>query len=367
MASPYRQHCHGWDPRASRSRCRLYPALGAALLAAFAAVGCRTPHSRALKDSVPTPPENPLGSASTTRTDFKRDATVEQGFNMHMELGRIRSTESNPEAAANEYLQAIEISEKKGTVLSGGKLGSDKQALAHRKAAECYDQLGRFAQSEVHYSKALKLAPADAKVWNSAGYSYYMQNRLADAERALKIATKHDKNDPKIQTNLGLALAAAGKTDEALAAFSKAGGPAVGHANLGFILAAMGKKDEARKHYQIASSLQPELSPAREALARLDDQKQKQDAAVAVASATMPLPAKPKPSTTTSTAAPPPPIVPLADPGDVSTRKQGQTPKAKASSGSFIREMGSSRPQPLPPLPLITPPTPIVSGAPALN
>jgi Flp pilus assembly protein TadD len=306
-----------------------------------------------------------LGNASAAKTDFKRDATVEQGFNMHMELGRIRAAESNPEAAANEYLIAIEISEKKGAPLSGGKLGSDKQALAHRKAAECYDQLGRFAQSQVHYSKALKLAPADAKIWNSAGYSYYMQNRLADAERALKIAANRDKNDPKIQTNFGLTLAAAGKTDEALAAFSKAGGSAVGHANLGFILAAMGKKDEARKHYQIAASLQPGLSPARDALARLDGQKPMQDAAVAVASATMPLPAKPP--TTTSTAAPPP-VVPLV--AQVTSRKpakRGQNTKAKASNGSFLREIGSSRAQPLPPLPEIIPPTPIVSGASALH
>ena len=187
-------------------------------------------------------------------------------------------------------------------MLSGGKLGADKQALAHRKAAEAFDQLGKFAQSEVHYGRALKLAPSDPKVWNSAGYSYYMQNRLADAERALKLAAKHDKNDPKIQTNLGLALAASGKSDEALAAFSKAGGAAVGHANLGFILAAMGKKDEARKNYEIAASLQPELAPAREALARLDGQMQKQDASRRGCLGGDALPAKPSSDRATASA-----------------------------------------------------------------
>jgi len=70
-----------------------------------------------------------------------------------------------------------------------------------------------------------------------------------------------------------LALAAAGKTDEALAALSKAGGPAAGNANLAYLLASLGKTDEARKHYHAALRLQPEMAPAREALARLDAQR----------------------------------------------------------------------------------------------
>ena len=43
--------------------------------------------------------------------------------------------------------------------------------------------LGRFAQAETHYQKALKLSPKDPKIWNDAGYSYYLQGRWADAER----------------------------------------------------------------------------------------------------------------------------------------------------------------------------------------
>src|SRR5690349_3384850 len=109
MASPHRQHWNRWDPRANRSRSRFYPAVGAALLAAFTAVGCRTPHSSGFKPPVSASSENALGSAAAAKTDFKRDATVEQGFNMHMELGRMRASESNPEAAANEYLLAIEV------------------------------------------------------------------------------------------------------------------------------------------------------------------------------------------------------------------------------------------------------------------
>ena len=67
-------------------------------------------------------------------------------------------------------------------------------------------------------------------------------------------------------TNLGLNLAASGKTDEALAEFSKAGGRAAAHANLAYILAAMGKTAEAEKHYKLALEIQPQLEPAKAAL-----------------------------------------------------------------------------------------------------
>ena len=110
----------------------------------------------------------------------------------------------------------------------------------------------RFTQAENHYNQALKLAPRDSKVWNDVGYSYYLQARYPDAERALKTADAYEPNDPKTLTNLGLVLAAEGKNDEALVALTRSGGPAVGHANLGFIFAAMGKKDEACHEYKEA-------------------------------------------------------------------------------------------------------------------
>ena len=74
------------------------------------------------------------------------------------------------------------------------------------------DRLGRFAQAETHYKKALKLSPKDPKIWNDAGYSYYLQGRWADAERALKTAVRLAPDDERIRTNLGLTLAALGRT-----------------------------------------------------------------------------------------------------------------------------------------------------------
>ncbi len=132
------------------------------------------------------------------------------------------------------------------------------------------DRLGRFAQAEVHYRKALRLSPRDPKIWNDAGYSYYLQGRWADAERTLKTASRYAPEDERITTNLGLTLAAAGRTKEAISLLSRYSGDAIGHSNLGFLLAATGQVELARQQYLQALALRPNLALAQRALAQLD-------------------------------------------------------------------------------------------------
>ncbi len=136
------------------------------------------------------------------------------------------------------------------------------EALAHRRIAGAMDRQGRFVQAETHYKKALKISPKDPKIWNDAGYSYYLQGRWVDAERALKTAVRLSPDDDRIRTNLGLTLAAAGRTDEALPLLSQSNGDAIGHANLGYLLAASGQFDLARRQYQQALTLRPDLQLA---------------------------------------------------------------------------------------------------------
>ena len=210
------------------------------------------------------------GTAGGTRdkNGFSDKLTPEQQYNAHIELGRFQESQENFDLALGEYLKALEASESRSTLLGGAK-NTAKQALAHRRMGSALDRLGRFEQAENEYSTALKLSPNDPKIWNDAGYSYYLQSRWTDSERALKTAAKLDPNNTKIMTNLGLNLAASGKTDEALAEFTKAGGRAAGHTNLGYILAAMGKTAEAEKHYKLALEYQPQMEPARAALSAL--------------------------------------------------------------------------------------------------
>ncbi len=185
---------------------------------------------------------------SGKKTDFHAMPTDRQSFQVHIDFGRVFESQGNYDAALQEYQEALTVV---ATRLRGS-LGPADSALAQRRMAGAFDRLGRFAQAEVHYEKALKLAPREPKVWNDVGYSYYLQGRWADAERALKTAATLAPDDDRIRTNLGLTLAAAGKTNEAFPLLSQSTGDATGHANLGYLLAATGQFELARRQYETA-------------------------------------------------------------------------------------------------------------------
>ena len=240
------------------------------------ATGCLAAPPKTKKEPAVSPPVAPENSATNTlsvdltkayeQNTFHQNVTPEQRVHVHLDLGRVFESRGNHEAALMEYEQALEACEKK----SIGRSRSADLALAHRRIAGSLDRLGRFAQAEVHYKKAIKLSPKDPKIWNDAGYSYYLQGRWADAARALKTAAKLAPEDSRIMTNLGLTLAAAGKTEEALPLLSQYSGDAVGHANLGFLLAATGQVEMARQQYLQALALRPSMSIAQRALQQLD-------------------------------------------------------------------------------------------------
>jgi Flp pilus assembly protein TadD len=206
---------------------------------------------------------------SDPKTQFQEKATDRQRFQVHIDFGRVFETQGNIDAAILEYQDALAVVQSKRR----GTLHPADEALAHRRIGGAMDRQGRFAQAETHYKKALKVSPKDPKIWNDAGYSYYMQGRWADAERALKTAARLSPEDDRIRTNLGLTLAAAGRAEEALPLLSQSNGDATGHANLGYLLAASGQFGLARQQYEKALALRPDLQLARRALARLDLQE----------------------------------------------------------------------------------------------
>ncbi|QEH36367.1 lipoprotein NlpI [Aquisphaera giovannonii] len=293
---------------------------GAALLAALAAcVAVAAPPSVAgppgRKDAQAGPPASTeAGEPRTVSVDvgrlqdpdaFKKDVTPAQRVHTHMDLGRALEISGEPEAALSEYQQALAACEPRGL----GRSRSAEEALAHRRIAGVLGRLGRFAQAEVHYKKALGLSPKDPKIWNDAGYSYYLQGRYADAERALKAALKLAPEDERASTNLGLTLAASGRIGEAMPLLSRYSGDAIGHANLGYLLAATGRVELARQQYLQALALRPNLAVAHQALAKLDRMADGSPVAAATAPAA-------DPAVTRTAAARPsiPPPVRFADP-----------------------------------------------------
>jgi Flp pilus assembly protein TadD len=239
--------------------------------------GCvATPRQASTESPPPQVPEGSTAAAAPApdqppapRTDFQATPTDRQRFQVHIDFGRVFESQGNFDAAVLEYQEALTVLETR----KHGTYTPADGALAHRRMGGALDRLGRFAQAEVHYKKAQKLTPKDPKIWNDAGYSYYLQGKWPDAERLLKTARKLAPDDERARVNLGLALAAQGKQDQALPLLALSNGDAAGHANLGYLLASTGQADLARRQYETALALRPDLELARRALARLDRQQ----------------------------------------------------------------------------------------------
>jgi Flp pilus assembly protein TadD len=227
------------------------------------------PDSPTVVQNETSTPQMDLSRPHDPKTVFHEKATDRQRFQVHIDFGRIFETQGNFDSAVLEYQDALTVVEKK----RHGPFRPSDEALAHRRMAGALDRLGRFAQAETHYKQALNLSPKDPKIWNDAGYSYYLRGRWADAERALMTAAKLAPDDERIRVNLGLTLAAQGRTESALPLLSHTSGDAVGHANLGYLLASTGQFDLARRQYEQALALRPDFDLPRRALARIELQQ----------------------------------------------------------------------------------------------
>ena len=100
------------------------------------------------------------------------------------------------DAAINEYQDAL-------TVIENRRYGPFRPSDGPGPSADrqAHGSPGPVPQAETHYKKALKLSPKDPKIWNDAGYSYYLQGRLGRRRAsALKTASRLAPDDQRIRS-----------------------------------------------------------------------------------------------------------------------------------------------------------------------
>ena len=162
-----------------------------AILIGLAAGGCAATPRPADPNAQTAAPASPgqgqktgldMSRMSDTGNEYSAKPTDRQAFQVHIDFGRAFESQGKLDAAIQEYQDALTVIETR----RHGPFRPSDEALAHRRIGSAMDRLGRFAQAETHYKKALKQSPKDPKIWNDAGYSYYLQGRWADAERALE-------------------------------------------------------------------------------------------------------------------------------------------------------------------------------------
>ncbi len=145
--------------------------------------------------------------------------------------------------------------------------------MQHRLAlAEIFLTQGQFARAIDQYQRAQEAGPLSAEALNQLGYALVQERRAAEAEPYLRRAISLQGNNAAAYSNLGNALQQTGRLEESLAAYRSALAVPDGafrpetHNDFGVALARAGRFDEAIFHFKEAVRLDPSYTAAQQNL-----------------------------------------------------------------------------------------------------
>jgi Tfp pilus assembly protein PilF len=191
-----------------------------------------------------------------------------------VEAAAPRTSNLPPKRAAQVCIRTAEEMEKRGYDADAARQYEkareyDASVQVEHRLAVLYDRQGDFARANLEYKRALEAHPKDANLLNDMGYYCYERGDWPGAEEWLRKALKYDPKLQRAWVNLGMALAQQGRSDESIAAFTKAISPAQAKANLGMILAQKGQYDQARQALQESLGLEPDAKLTQAVLAEM--------------------------------------------------------------------------------------------------
>lgn len=223
----------------------------AALLAIVFALGvCQLP-ANAQKSSY-----NPLSwfpTKSSSKPEASLAPTSGQKADLQMTMGRAMERQGKLDEANTVYQDVLK--------------NDSHRVDAYQRLAVVNDQLGNFAESDKHYRAGLKRDPKNAELLCDRGYSFYLQNRDAEAEQALQQALAANPHLARAHNNLALLLAHNGRDEQARAEFAKGGCREVdAHVNLAFCMMARTEWSMANQELQRAMAADPSAPSIRPAL-----------------------------------------------------------------------------------------------------
>lgn len=143
----------------------------------------------------------------------------------------------------------------------------------HSNLGNVWKALGRLAEAEACYRKALDLKPDYADAHNNLGTVRHAQGRLDEAAKHYRQALRVAPDNAEAHDNLGTTLRKRGDLPAAAEhgrrAIAIRPGNAEAHVNLGTTLFKLGDLDAAAAHYRQALALNPNSATAHAAMANL--------------------------------------------------------------------------------------------------
>ena len=138
------------------------------------------------------------------------------------------------------------------------------------------DELDRAGEGEAAHREALARAVGAsagmlAGLHNNLGQNLLLQKQYAAAAASFGQALEFDRRMETARNNLGMALALAGDTGQALAHWKSVSGPATAHSNLAAVYIEQGRYADARRQLNIALGYEPNHGAAMRNLAALGE------------------------------------------------------------------------------------------------
>jgi Tfp pilus assembly protein PilF len=172
-------------------------------------------------------------------------------------------------------VSAAEMAEMQGNVDQARHLyqqaiaAHPREVKCYRKAGHFEDRQGQMTQAETHYRRAALVAPQDPAVMNDLALCLARQGRLDESAQELSRAIQSNPQEARYRNNLATVLMELGDQQGALQQLLAAHSPAAAHFNMGHLLEKGGQPQVAASYYAEASRLDPSLTAAHEALARI--------------------------------------------------------------------------------------------------
>ncbi|TNE91350.1 MAG: tetratricopeptide repeat protein [Deltaproteobacteria bacterium] len=166
------------------------------------------------------------------------------------------------------YLQGMSAEAEQ--LLSRATTAMKRDARPHEVLGLLYADAQRSDEAVTELQTAVKLDENNAKTWNNLGFVLTSTQRFDEAVEALREAVRLDGTIARYRNNLGFALHASGHPADAMQVFKSTGTLADAHTNMAVAWELAGSLDEARAQYAAALESNPEHTPAKEGLARLE-------------------------------------------------------------------------------------------------
>jgi tetratricopeptide (TPR) repeat protein len=200
----------------------------------------------------------------TDVTLWERAVAVTPGnYLAHDLLGLAYENRGDSAKALEEYATALRLATVREPDFAGLVENNIGAALLRQSKA---------AEARAHFAAAARLNPASPEIRYDYGASLVAagEYQAAAAEFRAALAARHPR-PADVQSDLGLALLGAGRTDEALHVFTEAAQIDPSNANaengIGACLSTHGQDGEAVRHYRAAIRLKPDFALAHENLA----------------------------------------------------------------------------------------------------